>query len=134
MPVTCWHFLHLLKMKFHNNPYILNNRPLHSEYIYPLLFLTSEVRYLPLKIIITSQNNIFHGRNDFLTGNIEISVGFSKNPVWIIFPIGEKYFLHKLSSDRRFSYRKLRFPIAFWNPMGNFFISYRNLKSYRRFF
>lgn len=83
MPVTCWHFLHLLKMKFHNNPYILNNRPLPSEYITTIvsLCLTSEVRYLPLKIIITLKNNIFHGRNDFLTGNIEISVGFSKNPV-----------------------------------------------------
>lgn len=44
------------------------------------------------------------------------------------------YFLPEFNLNRWFSYRKLRFPIGFWNPMGVWLISYRNLNSYRKFF
>lgn len=62
-------------------------------------------------------NNNFHRRNNFPTGNIENSIGFSKKS-------NVKYFLKEIDSDRQYSNRKLRFHIGFFKiPIGSSFIS-----------
>lgn len=63
------------------------------ESIQTLLFLVSftiQVRYLPLKINIPQQNDS-QSRNHFYDspiGNIDNPIGFSGNPIRIIFLIG----------------------------------------------
>lgn len=71
------------------------------------------------KNIITWENNNSQRRNNFSKGNIKdpkgiiFPIGNIKDPKGIIFPIGVKYFLQEFNSDRKFTYRKLRFSIKF---------------------
>lgn len=73
--------------------------------------LTWQVRCLPLNNKTPKENDIPLGEFTFLQEILKILQIFF-NPVVIIFPIGEKYFLQESSFPKR-NYIFVRFPTGF---------------------